>query len=141
MERVDRFRRAGAVVMTGIVVVGAAWWAVVVFMNLGVEPVYNEDGTLRIDRFSRAKDILSLILPLLTAALGFWFGSQGTVKAEKQADKAEKQADQARKAVDAAHNREVALTSVAAHTSADSEKSILELAKEQFPDHFPETTD
>lgn len=129
MAAVDSFRRAGAVIMTVVVVAGAVWWAVVVFSNLGVEPVYGEDGTLVIDKYSRAKDIFALVLPLLTAALGYWFGSQGTVKAEEKAGEAEAKADVARE-------RELMLTSIAAQAPADGGRTILEEARRLYPEQF-----
>ena len=43
------------------------------------------------DEFQRAKDIFVLVLPLLTTAVGYWLGSQGTAKAEEKTEVAQKQ--------------------------------------------------
>lgn len=38
-----------------------------------------------LDEWSRAKDILTVILPLFSASLAYWVGSQGTTEAKKEA--------------------------------------------------------
>lgn len=88
--RVDNVKSAGTIVVTAVIFVFVAMWSVAVWKNLGKPPQYLADGkTVKVDEFARAKDIFVLVLPLLTTAVGYWLGSQGTVKAEKKADAAE----------------------------------------------------
>ncbi len=57
---------------------------------LGANVTKAADGSGVVDPFARAKDIFSLILPLVSSALGYWFGVQGKDKAEARADDATK---------------------------------------------------
>lgn len=68
----------------------SAWWLWVVWQKLSVQPVLSDDGKVIFDEYARAKDVLLVVVPLLTLALGYWFGAQGTAKAEEKAEKAEK---------------------------------------------------
>ncbi len=77
-------------VITLLVTVIVGFWLVMVAQRLHIAPVVSTDGTVIYDEFVRAKDILIAVLPLLTLALGYWFGAQGADKAEKKADEAEK---------------------------------------------------
>ena len=92
MDRGDTIKSWGTIIVTALVaIIVIGWILLAVLPNLGRAPVYNSTGTLAIDEYSRAKDILVLILPLLTTAVGYWLGSQGTAKAEDRAKKAEDQ--------------------------------------------------
>jgi hypothetical protein len=75
----------GAIVMSIALFIVVLTWVIVVGIHIGTQPVHNKDGTVQMDAYARAKDILVLILPLLTTAAGFWLGSQGTGQAQKQA--------------------------------------------------------
>lgn len=80
--------------ITGALFVLSAWWLWVVWQKLSVQPVLSEDGKVIFDEYARAKDVLLVVVPLLTLALGYWFGAQGTAKAEEKAQKEEKKAEE-----------------------------------------------
>lgn len=111
----DKIKSIGTIVVTAGVFILVVIWMVAVWKNLGAAPVYNEDGTVKLDEFARAKDILVLVFPLLTTAVGFWLGSQGTAKAEEKADKADAQ-------------KTAVLDS--------AEPGLLETARQNYPDAF-----
>ncbi|KAB1638104.1 hypothetical protein [Pseudoclavibacter terrae] len=58
--------------------------AVVSIMNAGTVPTFDDKGTLLVDPFANSKDVLALVLAPATLALGYWFGSSGTERAEEQ---------------------------------------------------------
>jgi hypothetical protein len=75
----------GTVIVSAALFVIVLVWLVIVAMNLGKVPIYNSDGTVKLDQYARAKDIFALVLPFLTTVAGFWLGSQGTAQAQRQA--------------------------------------------------------
>lgn len=77
-------------IITFLMTVIVVFWLIVVAQRLNVAPVVSKEGTVIYDEFARSKDILIAVLPLLTLALGYWFGAQGADKAEKKADEADK---------------------------------------------------
>jgi hypothetical protein len=79
-------------VLTIILLLIQAGWLVVVAAKLGAPIVKNQDGSV-VDAFERAKDILLVVTPLLTTALGYWFGSAGRQEAQLAASSARAQAD------------------------------------------------
>jgi hypothetical protein len=42
-----------------------------------------------VDPFQRSKDVLLVALPLLTTAVGYWFGAEGKEQAERRAHEAQ----------------------------------------------------
>jgi hypothetical protein len=50
-----------------------------------------EGGAVVLDQWSRAEDILLVVLPLFTATLAYWVGVQGTTEAKKEAQGAKQQ--------------------------------------------------
>jgi hypothetical protein len=92
----DKIKNTGTIAVTVLVFILVIVWMVAVFKNLGKAPHYRS-GTLSYDEFTRAKDVLVLVLPLLTTAVGYWLGSQGTAAAQKKADAAEGKAQVAQK--------------------------------------------
>src|SRR4051812_50174396 len=86
--------RARVLITTGLFVF-VAWWLFVVAGHLGDSPVVDQQGNVVMDEFQRTKDILLVVLPLLTTALGDWFGSGGKDKgggaAQEGAEKAKAQ--------------------------------------------------
>jgi hypothetical protein len=76
--------RARVVITAGLFVF-VAWWLIVVARHLGDAPVVDQNGDVVLDEFQRTKDILLVVLPLLTTALGYWFGSEGKDEADKTA--------------------------------------------------------
>lgn len=77
-------------VITVLMTVIVGFWLIMVAQRLNVAPVVSKEGTVIYDEFARSKDILIAVLPLLTLALGYWFGAQGADKAEKKAEEADK---------------------------------------------------
>ncbi|MBS3178350.1 MULTISPECIES: hypothetical protein [unclassified Pseudoclavibacter] len=47
-------------------------------------PTFDAKGTLLVDPHENSKDILAVVLAPATLALGYWFGSSGTERAEEQ---------------------------------------------------------
>jgi hypothetical protein len=90
----DNLKDIGAVVVTIVFALLVAWWLLEVARRLGTRPIV-ENGAVTLDEFQRAKDILVLVLPLLTAAAGYWFGNKG---AEGAKDDAERSKEETRKA-------------------------------------------
>jgi hypothetical protein len=114
----DWSRLAVFLVLAGLV----AWWLVAISQQLATAPTYADDGTLILDPFQRAKDILTVLLPLLTAAIGFYAGAEGKEKAEELKEQAEANKDKAQAQL-------TAVTSV-------GDPDILAKAKEAFPEAF-----
>ena len=82
--------RARVVITVGLFLL-VAWWLWAVWRHIGDVPTQDTNGDV-VDRFQRAKDILLVVLPLLTTALGYWFGAEGKDKAVSSAAEAEKTA-------------------------------------------------
>lgn len=112
----DNFRG----LITLVTIALAAWWLGIIALRLGVPPVKDGSGNIVIDEYQRAKDILLVVLPLVTTTFGFWFGAQGKDQAQAQADQAHQQ-----------------LTAVVA---ASTDPDILQKAKTSSPHAFPEST-
>jgi hypothetical protein len=79
----------GTVVITVFVFGIVIWWLVIVLGKIGVAPTVNSKGAVIVDQYQRAKDILLVVFPLATAAVGYWFGNQGRAKAQDQAQEAQ----------------------------------------------------
>jgi hypothetical protein len=77
-------------VLTIILLALVTWWLWLVALRLSIAPTKDSAGNV-LDQYQRAKDILLVILPLSTTALGYWFGVQGKDKAEAQAETANAQ--------------------------------------------------
>jgi|SRR5215472_3641546 len=103
-----------SVFVFGIVI----WWLAVVLNRLGTAPQVNSKGAVIVDQYQRATDILFVVFPLATAAVGYWFGNQGRVRAQEQAQQAQSK-----------------MTAVLG-SSADGE--LLKKAAASFPAAFPE---
>lgn len=101
----------------------SVWWLTLVALRLGLEPQTDDAGNVVLDEFQRTKDILLVVLPLTTTALGYWFGAQGKTEAEAKAVEAEKEATQAN----------AALTAV---VDSSSEPQLLKQARENYPQAF-----
>ncbi|WP_433562959.1 hypothetical protein ACQP1O_36925 [Nocardia sp. CA-151230] len=103
-----------------------AWWLGVVASDLDVMPARDSAGDV-VDSYQRAKDILLVVLPLLTSALGYWFGVAGRAQAEAKAVQA-----------DAAAER----TNLQLKTVLDTstEPGLLDKARRQYPEAFEATS-
>jgi hypothetical protein len=88
METVNTWIRG---VLTFMLLALTVWWLSQVARLIETPPVLDATGKVTLDAFSRAKDILLVVLPLLTTALGYWFGAAGKAKAEDSADQAKVQ--------------------------------------------------
>jgi hypothetical protein len=110
----DKVKAIGAIVATILTATILIWWLLLVAQRLDMKPVV-ESGAVVLDEWSRAKDILLVILPLFSASLAYWVGSQGATEAKKEAKEAKKELD--------------AVLSV-------SPDDILKKAKESHPDAF-----
>lgn len=132
-ERMGQLARvAFTLILLGLV----AWWLVVVAGYLGTAPVKDpETKEVLVDPYQRSKDILLVVLPIVTIALGYWFGSQGKEKAEQRSQQAQESADQkvaeAQQKVAEADARTTAL-------AANVNPQALEDARRAFPQAFAE---
>jgi hypothetical protein len=81
----EKIKSIGAAVVSLITAGIAIWWLALVANRLGLKPEVNDKGIVVLDQFQRAKDILIVVLPLFSAALAYWVGSQGTAEAKKEA--------------------------------------------------------
>jgi hypothetical protein len=92
-DKWSKIKDAGALITTVILAIMVGGWLVAVGLQLGRPVVYDSGGKVALDTFTRAKDVLTLLLPFLTTAVGFWLGTQGTTQMERQANKAAAEAD------------------------------------------------
>jgi hypothetical protein len=74
--------------LTLVLLVASLWWLGEVAGLLSTAPETDTVGNVIVDPYQRSKDILLVVLPLLTTALGHWFGAAGKAKAEDKADAA-----------------------------------------------------
>jgi len=113
--------------ITFALLVGAGLWLIEVADTVGVPIVKSSDGTV-FDQFQRSKDILAVITPLLTTALGYWFGSAGRKEAQTTATAARAEAD-------LAHRR------LAGVLDSSSEPGLLARARDVDPGAFGVTSE
>jgi hypothetical protein len=67
----------------------ATLWALgKVYGVIDKPPTVNDKGEVTLDVYQRAKDILLVVLPLLTTALGYWFGAKESENAKTEKDTA-----------------------------------------------------
>lgn len=90
----EKWKGWGAISVTVLTFLVLAWWLGVVAAHLGDAPNV-VGGSVTLDVFQRSKDILLVVLPLATTAVGFWLGNQGVEEAEKNAERAEEIAEDA----------------------------------------------
>jgi hypothetical protein len=91
----------GAIVVTLFTGIILVWWLVLVRDKIGATPQLDSEGNVILDEWQRAKDILLVVVPLFTAAMGYWIGSKESATAAEKADKAEKKATEAEQKVEA----------------------------------------
>lgn len=99
------FKEAGGAVLTIVLLVLVLWSAQQAFVLLKATPITYPvgDSTGTIDPFQRAKDLLSVFFPIVSALTTFWLG---TAVGAQQAEQSQEQADQAREGEqDANQNR------------------------------------
>ena len=81
MDKTAMWIRAG---LTGLLFLTSAYWLLEVAGQIPAVPTRDTEGQV-LDTYQRAKDILLVVLPLLTTALGYWFGAAGRENAEAKA--------------------------------------------------------
>lgn len=111
-------KNIGTIVVTVFAFGIVLWWLIVVLNKIGTAPTVNSKGAVTLDQYQRAKDILLIVFPLATAAVGYWLGSRGTAKAQDQAQQA--------------HSK------LAAVLNASPDTNLLNRAAEAFPAAFPD---
>jgi hypothetical protein len=123
---------AGTIIVTIFIFVIVSTWLYFTATKVGVAPVFNSKGVATIDQYQRAKDLLQIVFPLATAAVGFWFGNQQTVQAQKQADTATQSAQ-------AAHDQaRQSQAKVEAILGASNDADLIKKAQVAAPGAFPE---
>jgi hypothetical protein len=74
-----------------------------------------------IDPYERSKDVLLVALPLLTTAVGYWFGAEGKERAEQRAHEAqEKSTSSLERALHA--EAQLAATKLTGHANASDDQ-------------------
>lgn len=81
MEKAALYIRA---VLTGVLFLMTTYWLLEVAGQISTFPTRDNEGHV-LDTYQRAKDVLLVVLPLLTTALGYWFGAAGRENAEAKA--------------------------------------------------------
>jgi hypothetical protein len=127
-----RFRSIGTLFVTLFIFAIVGGWLLLTGFKIGISPSFNAKGAVTIDQYARAKDVLQIVFPLATAAVGFWFGNQGTVQAQNQADKATQNAQ------DAHTQARRSQAKVEAILGASNDADLINKAKAAAPGAFPE---
>jgi hypothetical protein len=126
----------GAILVSIVVLAIVGGWLAIVWQHVDVPPTMSADGkTVIYDQYTRTKDIFTLILPLLTTAVGYWLGSQGTAAAQGQASNAQKDAKEAHEDARKALSQQAAVMAVASSKVPVGE-DILAEAKTKHPNFF-----
>lgn len=112
--------------ITVVLLLFAAGSLAVVLSVIGSAPVRDNTGAVVFDEYQRAKDILAVILPLVTTALGYWFGAAGRDHAEAKAAQAEA-------------DRQKTSMQLKGVLDTSNEQGLLEKAKEIYPEAFAPT--
>jgi hypothetical protein len=111
--------------ITGALFALVVWALFLVTGHISAGVTKDVSGNI-VDPYQRASDLLHAMLPLLTIALGYWFGSAGREQAEEKATTAQNQA--------ATAERQLSVV-----LGASGESDLLQKAKAQFPGAFPAT--
>ncbi|MDP5227164.1 MULTISPECIES: hypothetical protein [Arthrobacter] len=91
------FLSTSARILFTVILLGLTiWWLTILAGYIGAAPVKDDKGNTVFDAFQRGKDILIAILPVLSGALGYWFGSSGREKADQRAQESQTTAQEAR---------------------------------------------
>jgi len=120
----------GPLVVTVISFVLVGWSLYYVFHNLGVAPTIS-NGTVTANPLQSAKDVLTVVVPFASAAIGFWFGADGKVAAQNQAQQAQQQASDERDRATRADQQKGAVLQ-----AAPDAKALLDRAKDLVPEAF-----
>lgn len=93
----ERAQTVGVSILSVLLALVFAYVVYETLQQLNQAPVYLKDGTtVSYDPFVRAKDILTIILPLFTTIIAFWVGQRGAATAQKKANDAKDEANAAK---------------------------------------------
>ncbi len=129
----DIIKNIGTWATTLFVFALVAWALFYVFADLGTAAVLDAKGHVTLDKYARSKDVLSVVFPLATAAVGYWFGNKGVSDANAHADEATARATAAQK--------ETKAVVAAASAKLPPGTDILTEAKSAHPEAFGITPD
>lgn len=124
----DIVKNIGAWVTT-LFVFGLVIWALYyVFQDHGTAATFDAHGKKLVDKYENSKTTLLAVLPMASAAVGYWFGNKGISDANARADSAKDEAKAAQQETKAV----VATASASLPVGTD----ILAQAKADHPDAF-----
>ncbi len=125
-----RTQSIGPMIVT-VISFGIVCWALYyVFMNLNARPTI-QNGAITSDPLKNAMEVLTVVIPFASAAIGFWFGADGKSKAQDQAQQAQVQASTERdRAIKADQQKSAVL-----QAATDAEE-LLEKARKIAPQAF-----
>jgi hypothetical protein len=119
MEKAAMYIRA---VLTGVLFLITTYWLLEVAGQISSVPTRDDDGQT-LDTYQRAKDVLLVVLPLLTTALGYWFGAAGRESAEAKASAALSEAKRTQQKLEGV-------------LGSSREQDLLSKAQALYPDAF-----
>lgn len=119
MEKAAMYIRA---VLTGILFLITTYWLLEVAGQISSVPRWDAQGHV-LDTYQRAKDVLLVVLPLLTTALGYWFGAAGRENAEAKAVQAMSEARRTQQKLEGV-------------LGSSREQDLLSKAQALYPDAF-----
>jgi hypothetical protein len=119
MEKTAMYIRA---VLTGILFLITTYWLLEVAGQISSVPMRDDEGNV-LDTYQRSKDVLLVVLPLLTTALGYWFGAAGRENAEAKATQAMREARKTQQKLEGV-------------LGSSREQDLLSKAQELYPDAF-----
>jgi hypothetical protein len=95
------FKLIARFVITLLLFAIVVFWMWTMSVHLRTAATNDQSGN-PVDPFQRSKDVLLVALPLLTTAIGYWFGAEGKENAEQRAHDAQaKSADSLERALHA----------------------------------------
>src|SRR5262245_11890948 len=86
-----KIKAFGPIVVT-VLVFGALFWVLwMLYANMDVDPKMDPQGNVISDPYQRSKDLFTVVVSLVTATLGYWYGSDGKAEAQDQLSQAQEQ--------------------------------------------------
>lgn len=125
----------GSFLVTVFIFIAFFWVLYFVLHNIGSSPTKDTQGNV-VDKFARSKDILTVVLSLTTAAVGYWFGSDGKSKVEDQAAQAQTHAADAQNQANQAKSQVVKAEKQKSAILDASPPGALLKAKNSHPELF-----
>jgi secreted protein with Ig-like and vWFA domain len=134
------FRNSWGPMIVTLISFGLVGWALYhVFGNLDTVPKTNRNGTIIANPLQNAKDVLTVVVPFASAAVGFWFGSDGKSKAQDQAQQAHTQAQQAQTQAEVQRgraDREQKQKTAVLQAASEDTQNLLDKARHIAPEAF-----